>query len=111
MITITVDAPSIIVVDMSDHPAMRGIVVNGSLVLNSWISRCSGIVVNGTAIEECSDYGVPKEILVDLTVPMACKPDTCSVEIVVKEGIHGTLTIDALENSVFMPFMECKHGR
>lgn len=108
MVTVTIDIPAIYIVDMSDHPAIRGIHAFGSLVINPPVDECASLAILDAEMSECTPAETPKEMLIDLTAPMVCEPGNCSVVIVKTGSLHGTVNIETLENSIFLPMAGTK---
>ncbi len=101
--TYTITPSLVTVVDLRDHPAIRGVRLHGSLTL---IDRCASLTIENATVTECTEPCVPKEMIVDVTVPFVCQPEDCSVAILAKGDIRGDLSLEVLENTVFLPVVE-----
>lgn len=99
MITLTVDIPAIYVVDMSDHPAIRGIRVSGTLAVPPL--ACASVEVLGHTKRWCS----PPVLDIDIVEPFVCACGDCSLVFTVEGATTGTLVIETIEKSVFVPVM------
>ena len=99
MITVTINAPAIHIVDLSDHPALHGVRVHGRLVLPPL--GCASVNVLGRETRWCS----PPVIDLDVTEPLTCGCGDCSVALSVKGEATGTLVIEPLTNTAFVPLV------